>query len=292
MSEKGFGGSGNTTPGFMVLGAMGAANMQDCCGARHESVDENAPKTIQSDELISFCFSDRQISCSCEISDGVLNVSASGGNSSRRDGTRFCLRYSSCTTFLLGKLNSIIKKYDLARNNGYHCTVDGLPGGCGDSIKAEYKSGEKLYMNSNQTPTVDSGAAEEIYDAFHDDALKNGLDLNTAGSNVRLYDDADVKYLQGKWKGRHFGREIVLIFTGITVKIFVDGKMTDNCEYTIFEGCVRKNKLKEGRNKAQSEHDYEEFDGCSCMKKKNQFTLTGYFLKTSYSTCDLYKQDE
>ena len=290
MGKDGFGGdSGSGMMGFM--GMLGAAGMQDCCGGKHESVDSSAPKVIESDELISFSYADRKISCSCQLCDDGLYVSANGGNSSRRDGTRFCVRYRSCTDFLLGKLNSIIKSHELARNNGYHCTVDGLPNGCGDYIKAEYKSGEMLYMNSNQTPTVGYPADDEIYDAFHDDALKNGLDFNTAGSNVQLYDDADRDYLQGKWKGKHFGREIVAVFTGVTVKIFVDGKMTDNCEYIIYQGSVRTTRLKEGRTKAETDYDYEEFEGCSFMRKKNHFTMTCYFMKESYSTCDLYKQD-
>ena len=286
------GGSGNGMPGFMGMGMMCTVNMDACCGAKHESWDKDAPKTIQSDELIKFSYADRKISCFCELTDGELYVRASGGNSSRRDGTKFCVRYRSCTKFLLEKLNNIIKSHELARGNGYHCTVDGLPGGCGDYISAEYKSGETLSMNSNQMPTVGSPAADEIYDAFHEDALKNGFDFNTAGSNVQLYDDADREYLQGKWKGKHFGREIVAVFTGVTAKIFVDGKMTDNCEYTIFQGSVRSNKLKEGRTKAETDYDYEEFEGCSCMRKKNHFTMTCYFMKESYSTCDLYKQDE
>ena len=271
-----------------VLNASG--NAPRGCGQQHEYHDSLAPKTIKSDELMSFSFLNCVITASCKLEDDGLHVFASGGNSDRRDGTRFQLKYCSCTNFLLEKLNRIIKQYDLARNNGYSCHVDGLPEGCGDSILAEYKSGEKLHMYSNQTPTVSFDASDAIYEAFHEDALKNGFDFNTSGSNVQLYDDANVQYLQGKWKGKHFGSEIIAVFTGCTVKIFVDGKMTDNTEYTIFEGKVRTNKLKQGKTKAESDYDYEEFEGCSCFAKKNSFTLTAYFMKQSYSTCDLLKQ--
>ncbi len=293
MSNEGFGGGFNG--GFMGMGFTGPGVIHndtgEGCGGRHEFMLEGYPYTIESDELVSFTFSDRNISAFCEIENGKLIVTSNGGNTSRRDGTRFSLKYYTDNMFLLSKLNKIIKDYNLAKRNGYSCTVDGLPGGCGDSIRAEYASGEKLYMYSNQSCTVHFEAAKLIYDAFHEDALKNGFDFNTAGSNVKIYDDADRKFLQGKWKGKHFGREITAVFTGTTAKIFVDGKMTDNTEYIIYEGNVRPNKLKEGKTKAQSEYDYEEFEGCSCIRKKNKIMLTAYFLKESYSTCDLLIQD-
>lgn len=291
MGNEGF-GAGESHGINGILGKNLMTNHHDAFGSKHESYDDNAAKEILSDELISFDFSNKTISASCELKDDGLHVFASGGSSQRRDGTRFKLDYISCTDFLLKKLNSIIKQYDLARNNGYRCHVDGLPDGCGDSISAIYKSAEKLNMSSNQAPTVLSDASAAIYEAFHDDALKNGFDFNTSGSNVKIYDDADRKYLQGKWKGKHFGREIIAVFTGDTVKIFVEGKMSDNTEYTIYDGFVRANRLKEGKTKAESNHDYEEFEGCSCFAKNNSFTLTAYFLKNSYSTCSLYKDQE
>ena len=267
-------------------------NVSNECGSKHEYFDSDAPKTIVSDELICFSFIDRSVNLSCKLGDDGLSVLATGGNCQRRDGTRFILKYNSCTLSLLEKLDQIIKKFDLAKNNGYRCHVDGLPAGCGDSLSADYKSGEKLRLYSNQCPTVRPDAAKAIYDAFHEDALRNGYDFTTAGSNMKIYDDADCEFLQGKWKGTHFGSEIIALFSDSTVKIFVDGKMTDNTEYTIFEGKVRTNKLRQGVTKAQSEHDYEEFEGCSCFAKKNDIFITAYFMKGSYSTCDLLRQKE
>ena len=135
-------------------------------------------------------------------------------------------------------------------------------------------------------------AAKLIYDAFHEEALKNGLDFNTKGSNVKLYDDADEEFLQGTWKGTHFGREILAEFEGNRVKIYVDGKLTDDTEYIIFEGAVRPNRLKEGVTEPQSNHDYVEFEGCSCIRKMDEISLTAYFMKESYSTCRLLTQKQ
>ena len=270
----------------------GGVPSEALCGGRHESRDPECHPQILSDDLIEFEFSNGKFAVSCKLEDTGLTVSANGGNSNKRDGTRFCLKYTSADNSLLSKLNAIIKDNNLTRNNGYSCHVDGLPGGYGDRISGRYSSGEKLYMNSNQTPNVGFDATEQIYNAFHEDALKNGLDFTTTGSNVRIYDDADEEFLQGKWKGTHFGSEVLADFEGSHVKIYVDGKLTDDTDYIIFEGNVRPNKLKDGVSEAASENDYEEFEGCSCIRKKNKILLTAYFMKESYSTADLLVQRE
>ena len=293
MSNNGFGGGPNVFMGMQFPGPGVIHNDSgDMCGGRHEFMLEGYKYSIESDELVSFSFSDRNVSVYCGIENGVLVITSRGGNSSRRDGTLFSLKYQTDDMSILAKLNKIIKDYDMAKRNGYSCTVDGLPGGCGDYIRAEYASGEKLYMTSNQSPTVHYEAAKLIYDTFHEEALKNGLDFNTKGSNVKLYDDADEEFLQGAWKGMHFGREILAEFEGNRVKIYVDGKLTDDTEYIIFEGAVRPNRLKEGVTEPQSNHDYVEFEGCSCIRKMDEISLTAYFMKESYSTCRLLTQKQ
>lgn len=293
MGNEGFGGA---IGGFLGMNFTGPCVIHNDtgggCGGRHEFMLEGYKYSIESDDLVSFSFSDKNVSVSCKIEDGKLSISSSGGNTSRRDGTRFILRYSTDDLSILAKLNKIIKDYNMAQRNGYSCTVDGLPGGCGDSISAEYASGEKLYLYSNQLPTVQHEAAKLIYDTFHEEAIKNGLDFNSKGSNVRLYDDADEEFLQGTWKGKHFGSEIIAEFTGGHVKISVDGKLTDDTDYIIYEGNIRTNRLAEGKTEAKSEHDYAEFEGCSCIRKKNKICLVAYFMKESYSTCDLIIQDK
>ena len=73
----------------------------------------------------------------------------------------------------------------------------------------------------------------------------------------------------------------------------VNGEVTDdNVEYTIFEGSVIPNKLKDGIEKAESPYDYEYFNGVSKLAKKNYFTMVGYFLQDSYSTCDFHNFDK
>ena len=111
--------------------------------------------------------------------------------------------------------------------------------------------------------------------------------------NGTLFEDTDLQ--ADAWAEvirRHFGREILAEFEGSHVRIYVDGKPTDDTEYIIYDGNIRPNKLKEGVAEPKSEHDYVEFEGCSCMRKKNKICLTAYFMKESYSTCDLITQKE
>lgn len=152
--------------------------------------------------------------------------------------------------------------------------------------------GEKIYKTSNQTPTISNEASNAFYNDFLKYVQKYGLDFNSSGSNVQLYDDADVEYVQGTWNGKHFGQEISVCFDGNHVVIKVDGKETDNCNYVIVNGSIVKDKLKEGIDKAQSEFDYELFNGVSKLAEKNYFTMVGYFLSDSYSTCDLMNFDK
>ena len=293
------------------------------CGARHESQMEGYSDVIESKDITMFSFNGGGghagvfgmgmfMGMAMGMANGMapkvftggsfyagLNennkvvFSASGGNSNRRDGTRYIVKFECDDTSIFKELQEAVDKYDVTKGNGHCVHVDGLPSGLGDLLSIEYASGEKVYKTSNQTPTISPDASYAIYDIFHRYAQKHGFDFNTAGSNVQLYDDADEEYLQGTWKGERFGRKIEVIIEGNHITIKEDDKVTDdNVEYTIFEGSVVTNKLKEGKDKASSDHDYEFFNGVSMFKKKNYFTITGYFLKESYSTCDLHNFDK
>ena len=259
----------------------------NACGCKHESTLEGYNDVINSKDIIKFEYSGNGYSLYAEKKDNLLFISANGGEKSRRDGTYFVIRYECDDLSLLGELQTIIDSYNVSSSNGYCVHVDGLPGGLGDRVIIEYESGEKIYKCSNQSLTIRFEAANAFYDAFHKYVVKHDLDFTSEGSNVKLYDDADIEYLQGTWNGKHFGREISVTFDNNNLKISVDGKLVDDCEYIICEGAVVKNKLKDEIKTPTSYSDYEYFNGVSIMRKKNYFTLTAYFLENSYSTCDL-----
>ena len=134
-------------------------------------------------------------------------------------------------------------------------------------------------------------AEDEIYEVFHKNAIENGYDFTSEKSNVELYNDATKEYVQGTWKGKHFGSEYKVEFNGTKIKIYKDGKLTDEGWYKIIDGDIVNDKPKKGVTIPKDRSDYEEFSDISIMKKKNDFTITMYFMKDGYSTDDLLKEE-
>ena len=273
-------------------------NSEDICGGKVEQRMEGYDEVINSSNITSFSYvcgdycnhNNFGFSLYCKIEDNKLCVTSCGGNYRNRDGTYFRLKYYLDDFSFLKRLNDLIVKKELSRNNGYTYYGYGLPAGLGDTLNVEYDSGEKLYKSSNQGPIISDDARSAIYDLFHELAIENGLDFNSEKSTERLYDDADVDFLQGAWEGTHFGSKVRVEFTGNNIKIYIDGKLTDDTEFNIFEGNIRENKLVEENPEKITEHSYKDFEGISCIRKKNEILLTAYFMKNSYSTCDLLRQ--
>ena len=263
-----------------------------CCGGRHESQLEGYSDDIKSKDIIKFEYAGTEAYVYAEIEDDKLLVVARGGDSTHRNGKYFKIRLETEDFSLLKDLQKVVDKHSISRANGHCVHVDGLPSGIGDRLSVEYKSGEKIYKESNQSLTISFDAADAIYDTFKKYVQKHGLDFTSAGSNQQLYDDADEEYLQGTWNGKHFGREISVTIDKKHITIKVDGKVTDDEDYVIYEGSVVSSRLKEGKTNPTSYYDYEFFNGVSTLKKKNWFTMTGYFLGDSYSTCDLMNFDK
>ena len=286
-SAAGCKGSGSDLPDELLDGPVPV----ELDGGRHEYSGEGYSDTIVSGEIVSFMYENGDFTVECALEDGVLHVRSRGGDYSARDGSAFDLDYTSEDVTFLDRLQELVAERELSQNNGYSVHVDGLPAGLGDCLSVLYASEEKLYKYSNEERILSDEDAEAIYDAFRDFAEANGLDFTTEGSNVTVYDDADEDYLQGTWKGTHFGTEYTAVFEGSHVKIFAGDELTDDTEYVVFQGSVRPNRLVSGVTAPNRPNDYEEFEGLSCFAKNNSFTLTAYFMKGSYSTCDLLRQN-
>ncbi len=270
-------------------------NEQPICGGRHESIMDGCPKEIKSKNIVYFYYcKDGDYCVSAKKENGKVHITCNGGGKyNRRDGSLFSIKLDIKDDSIFKDIQSIIDKNNDILDNGRCTHVDGLPPGLGGTINVEYDSGEKLYKVSNQFPIISDESTKEYYDLFHKLVKKEGLDFTTKGSNIKLFDDADNEFVQGTWKGKHFGSDIEVTFTDNKVTIKVDGKETDkDIEFNIFQGTVTQNKLKEGRENPTDYHDYEFFNGVSCFMKKNYFTMTGYFLGNSYSTCDLHNFDK
>ncbi len=264
----------------------------DMPGARREYTMDGYSEDIASEDVVLFAYDAPDFRVRCEKNaDGSVSVQSSGGDVAARDGSGFRLDYTAADDGFLEKLQQLVAAHDLTADNGRVVNVGGLPEGYGDTLSVTYASGERIYKSSNESRTVSDEAAVAIYEAFRDMAVKNGFDFTTEGSNAPLYDDADEAFLQGTWKGTHFGSEYVAVFTGNRVQIYCDGELTDDTEYVVVRGSIRPNRLKEGVRAPEDEHDYEEFHDMSSMRKKNDIFLVGYFTKDAYSTVDLLRQN-
>lgn len=246
---------------------------------------------ITSKEILSFEYTCGKFKVTCVLEDDNLHITSKGGESYYRDGTYFKLDYISKTNTILKELQEIIDKYNISLNNGYEHEVAGLDPSISTTIKVLYKSKEKIYKYDNQTKVIPQEAEDEIYNIFHKNAIENGYDFTSDKSNVELYNDATKEYVQGTWKGKHFGSEYKVEFNGTKIKIYKDGKLTDEGWYKIIEGDIVNDKPKKGVTIPKDRSDYEEFSDISIMKKKNDFTITMYFMKDGYSTDDLLKEE-
>lgn len=258
-------------------------------GAHIEKHLDGYSKNIKSKNIISFEYNCGDFSVSALKKENGIHIISKGGYSNYRDGKNFIVDYVYDSD-VMERIMDLIDKYNISSNNGYVEHVNGLPEGLGDFLSVKFDSDEAIYITSNQHRVLIEDAIKAIYELFHSFALENNLDFNSNGSNVKLYDDADNDYLQGVWCGTHFGDKFVVEFNGNHVKIIKNGIVDDDVDYSIFEGNIRTNKLKDGVSVADSADDYLEFNTISCMKKNNDIIITAYFMKNSYSTCDLLRQ--
>ena len=255
------------------------------CGGRTEEQLPGYRDEIQSQEITAFRFDGASFHVSCVLqADGKLHVTSRGGDVYARNNSAFKLDYVTQDDGFLSALNDMILHHHMALHNGHTVYVAGLPEGYGDTLSVTYASGEKIFKSSNQTPTVSDAASQGIYNIFRSLAQRSGYDFTTDKSTTQLYDDADVAFLQGKWKGEHFGREVMAVFTGRHVQIWRDGELTDDTDYVIVNGRVKPDKLREKPLGDSPESAYEDFVGVTSIQKSNSFTLSVYVYRNKSSS--------
>ncbi len=245
---------------------------------------------IKSNHIISFEYQNSDYYFSCELEDNKIHIISKGGYSNKRDGRYFHVDYQSENLDFLNQLQRIVRKYQLSNQNGYCLEVSGLPEGLGDYLEIKYDTKERIRKENNQSRNLEEEPIQEIYQLFLEETKAHNLDFTSKGSNVLLYDDANEEYLQGLWKGNHFGEEIEVIFQRNQVKIIINNQITDDIEYVIIEGNIRPKILKNQNKNPENQYDYEEFQKISNLKKKNDHILVAYFYHPAYSTCELLRQ--
>lgn len=144
----------------------------DIDGGVVHNVSTDAPKQIQSTEIVSFSceFStlDRSLS-DTEIAGHyfVLYAGPDGGlfEPSNRQEVFQTHTFTPDSAFF-DKLQSIVAKYDLAQHNGQYHTVSGLPPHFGIKLNIQYASGESISASNNQDCFLSTEAMEELVALF------------------------------------------------------------------------------------------------------------------------------
>ncbi|MBR5519114.1 MAG: hypothetical protein IKU55_00195 [Clostridia bacterium] len=152
------------------------ADTDEIDGGRREVTDTHAPKVIRSREVTSFfcLFSTVTYVDAPEIPPaGVYHLEAN----IRGDGVSGRLRFrprnasGTDTAFsadrgFLDVLAGVIERYGLARFNGTHVTVSGLPDMYGAELHVCYASGESISASDNQDCFLPPAALSELVRAF------------------------------------------------------------------------------------------------------------------------------
>lgn len=134
--------------------------------------DSNAPKVIRSTRITGFrCdFStyDRMVEDSPIAGYRItLQVGSDSGSYSMCRGSEVC-REGSFTPgeAFLEKLQQLVAAYDMARYNGKHYRVSGLPPDYGMALEICYASGESIRSSNNQSCFLPLQAMEALVALF------------------------------------------------------------------------------------------------------------------------------
>jgi hypothetical protein len=155
----------------------------DVCGGTDATVDDNAPKTIDSEDMTAFC-ADSRLPFSMDeqpagdpleylsafaapAADGVFLFLETARASDRRSGKA---GWALVKQPLMPALARRVREWDLAKNNGCHSQTHGLPENFGGRVDIRYAGGETIRFSNNQTPILSRRVGEEMA-AFFEEAM-------------------------------------------------------------------------------------------------------------------------
>ena len=141
-------------------------------GGATDNSDTNAPKSIESTQIISFdCrFSTMDIAEPGKLGNHIYLLQAKLENGGvkgmyqvRDTGEEHSFRASQN---FLGEVQTLVAIYDLAQHNGHNYTVAGLPDEYGAQLNVQYASCESIYAYDNQDNFLTLGAMNEVLKLF------------------------------------------------------------------------------------------------------------------------------
>ena len=150
------------------------------CGGTDAYIDWSLPKVISSEDMIFFKAesalnapdrAERNIeplgfvsAFAAPCGGGTFLFHEYGRGFSRYDERIFSLSLVKENVF--PALCALVKRLDLAKDNGFHSKTHGLPENFGGSIDIKYSSGEKISISNNQSPVLSHKAGFEISQFF------------------------------------------------------------------------------------------------------------------------------
>ena len=141
-------------------------------GGATDNSDTNAPKSIESTQIISFnCrFSTMDVDEPGELGNHIYFLQAKPENGGVKGmyqvqdtGEEHSFRASQN---FLGELQTLVAIYQIAQHNGHVYTVAGLPNEYGAQLNVQYTSGESIYANDNQDNFLTLEAMNELLKLF------------------------------------------------------------------------------------------------------------------------------
>ena len=144
-------------------------------GVHHEYLDEDAPKTIDSDELKVFeCefFTDEEDEkCGKYILYASLDETNNEGSytfiekDSNLKAITFCFETNEG---FMKQVDRILKEGNALSLNGFHENTDGLPEGYGYDLEACYALGERISSSSNSENSLSREMTDKLISLFYD----------------------------------------------------------------------------------------------------------------------------
>ena len=149
-------------------------------GGATDNSDTNAPKSIESTQIISFdCrFSTMDIDKPGKLGNHIYQLHAKLENGAvqgmylvRDTGETHSFRVSQK---FLGEVQNLVAIYSLAQYNGHDYTVAGLPDEYGAQLDVRYAFCESIYASDNQDNFLPLEAMKELLDLFERGAAVPG----------------------------------------------------------------------------------------------------------------------
>lgn len=163
-------------------------------GSSYDYTDPDAPKTIESKEIISFEYEfpaadlneqkDRDIPyeiCTFTLTRETDNAICAGHSSGYADEV-FDFEFSVPLS-TLDDLQVIVDRHDLAQVNGIDKGIQGIPPFYATHLSVKYASGESIYASDNSAHVLPLDATAELYDFF--------LALAKAKDSSLMYSDEE-----------------------------------------------------------------------------------------------------